>query len=453
MTVKAVAATGMIGTGFATDSLRRAIGDADFVGCDAGSTDPGPFYLGAGTPQVARDAAARDIEEILSAALPAKVPVLIGSAGTAGGRPHLDWTLDIVRDVARQNGWHFTLGSIDSEPDRATLVNAYRNGQIGPLDPAPPLDEGVLQGAERVVAMIGAEPFQAALRQGADVVVAGRSSDTSIYAAVPAERGVPKSVAWHAGKILECGAASAERRLHPDSMVAELDGEGFTIYPPNPAMRCTPASVVAHSLYETSDPFHLAEPGGMLDTTACEYTALDDRAVRVTGGQFVSAPAYTVRLEGARLSGFRAIAIAGIRDPLVLRQLDNFLDEVRAVVAKKAQESLRVAPEDFTLTWRVYGKDGSMGSLEPDPTVTGHEVGLVIDVVAGSQRTASAIISIAWHTALHHPIPEYSGLISSLAFPYSPPGIDVGPVYEFCLNHLWTLEDPFTQFPIALERV
>lgn len=443
----------MIGTGFASESLRSAMAGADFVGCDAGSTDPGPYYLGSGEMQVSPEAATRDLQAILELALPARVPVVIGSAGTAGGRPHLERTLEIVRDLARDNHWHFKLASIDCEPDRQALLEAFRGGRIGPLDPAPPLDEEVLGGAERVVAMIGAEPFQAALREGADVVVAGRASDTSIYAAIPVERGIPRSVAWHAGKILECGAASVEQRLHPDSMIAELDSNGFTMYPPNPAMWCTPTSVVAHSLYETSDPYHLTEPGGMLDTTRCTYEAVDDRSVRVTGGQFVSAPAYTVRLEGARLRGYRAIAIAGIRDPLVLRQLDHFLEEVAGVITKKVADSLRIDANDFTLQWRVYGRDGSMGRLEPDPVIRSHEVGLVIDVVAATQHAASSIISLAWHVVLHHPIPEYAGLISNLAFPYSPPGIDVGPVYEFCLNHVWQLDDPLAHFPITLETV
>jgi Acyclic terpene utilisation family protein AtuA len=453
MAIKAVAATGMIGTGFDRESLRSGIKGADFIGCDAGSSDPGPYYLGSGESQVAPEAAARDLDAILELALPAKVPVVIGSAGTAGGRPHLERTLDIIRDIARERKWHFNLASIDCEPDRQALLDGYRDGCISPLDPAPPLDEEVLHDAARIVAMIGVEPFQAALRKGADVVVAGRASDTSIYAAIPVERGIPKWVAWHSGKILECGAASVERRLHPDSMVAELDSDGFTIYPPNPAMRCTPASVVAHSLYETSDPYHLTEPGGMLNTTECSYEPLDERSVRVGGGQFVSSPDYTVRLEGARLRGYRAIALAGIRDPLVVRQLDHFLEEVRAVIMQKVADSLRIDASDFILQWRVYGRNGSMGPLEPDPVVQGQEVGLVIDAVAATQHAASSIISLAWHTVLHHPIPEYSGLISNLALPYSPPGIDVGPVYEFCLNHIWRLDDPVSHFPITMERV
>lgn len=443
----------MMGTGFDEESLHVAAEGADFIGCDAGSTDPGPHYLGSGDTQVPRDAAARDTAAILAAALPHKIPVIIGSAGTAGGRPHLEWMLDVVRGLAAEKGWRFKLASIDTELAPERVSDAYREGKLSPLAGAPEVDEGTLSGAERIVAMIGAEPIQRALSMGADVVVTGRCSDTSIYAAVPLESGIPRAVAWHAGKTLECGAACVEQRLHPDSMVAELDEEGFSIYPPNPAMRCTPASVVSHSLYETSDPHRLAEPGGFLDTSGSSYTAIDDRAVRVSAGKFIPAEDYTVRLEGASRVGYRAIAIAGIRDPLVLRQLDHFLADVGKVIAHKVEQSLGVAADAYTLRWRVYGRDATLGRLETNGGELAHEVGLVIDVVAPRQALASEIVSIAWHTALHHPIPEYSGLISNLAFPYSPPGMDAGPVYRFCLNHVLAVEDPYAAFPVRMESV
>jgi hypothetical protein len=42
-------------------------------------------------------------------------------------------------------------------------------------------------------------------------------------------------------------------------------------------------------------------------------------------------------------------------------------------------------------------------------------------------------------------------LISNFAFPFSPPGIDVGPVYRFCANHLWQLNDPCGPFRMKIE--
>ncbi len=449
--ITAVAATGQLGTGYKEETLARAVEGAAFIGCDAGSTDPGPYYLGSGKSQASPQAIKRDLRHMLRLALEHDIPVIVGSAGTAGGTPHLQGVLEIVRELARENRWHFKLAALDSELDKDMLAEAHRRGRIRPLDPAPELDEDTILGAERVVGMMGIEPIQRALEAKAQVIVGGRCSDVSVFAALPVSRGIPKGIAFHAGKILECGAASVTHRLYPDSMVAHLDERGFLMEPPNEAMRCTPQSVNAHMLYENADPYRLVEPGGVLDTTCAVHTAASDRTVRVEGSRFDDVAPYTVRLEGAALVGYRSATIAGIRDPLVLRQLDRFLQELDAVVERKVRDSLELERGDYRLTWRVYGANGVMGALEPTPAIEGHEVGLLIDVVSQTQARSNAIASIAWHTGLHHPIPEYQGLISSFAFPFSPPNLEGGPVYRFMANHVLELDDPCGPFSMALE--
>jgi hypothetical protein len=451
--IRALAATGMLGTGFAAASLERGMDRRPhFIGCDAGSSDPGPFYLGSGRPQPSRAATKRDLRLMLLAGRAAGVPVIVGSAGTAGGDPHLRFTREVVEEIAREEGLSFRLALIHAELDRSYLREMLRRGKVRPLHPAPPFDEGTVDRAERITAQMGAEPFIRALEGGADVVVAGRSSDTSIYAALPLLEGLPPGPVWHAAKILECGAASVVHRDHPDPMMAWIRDDGFVVEPPNPGMRCSPVSVVAHTLYENADPFHLYEPSGMLDTTAAEYTALNDRAVRVTGSRFVPADRYTVRLEGAEYLGHRFVVIAGVRDPVVLRQHDRFLAEARASIARKSAASLGLEIDrDFRLLFRVYGKNGTLGALEPEDVIDGHEVGLVVEVIGRTADEARAVLNVAWHTGLHHPVEEWQGLISNWAFPYSPPEMDAGPVYRFCANHLLELDDPLE--PFATEYV
>jgi len=450
--IRAVAATGNLSTGFREETLVRAVQQgAHFIGCDAGTTDSGPYYLGSGKPRGPREGTKRNLRIIIREALNAGIPVIVGSAGHAGGTPHLAWTLEIVRELARENAWHFKLAAIDSEIPKEVLLDAFLEGRIAPLCPAPELQETSIRQAERFVAMMGIEPIQSALNSGAQVVIAGRCSDVAIYAALPVLDGIPRHVAFHAGKILECGSAAVAQRFYTDCMAAELDQDGFTVEPPNPAFRCTPQSVAAHTLYENADPYHLVESGGVVDTTAAHYEAITDRAVRVTGARFIPAQKYTVKIEGAALAGYRSIVVAGIRDPLILRQVDSFLASLRSVVERKIEDSLKLSRDAYTLQFRVYGSNGSLGHSEPCPQVEGHEVGLIIDVVAASQSLAADILPIVWHTGLHHPIPEQEGLISNLAFPFSPPGADMGPVYRFCANHIWHLDDPCKPFRITLE--
>lgn len=452
--VRAIAATGNLSTGFREESLVRAVRQgADFVGCDAGTTDSGPYHLGSGQPRGPREGIKRNLHIMLREALSAGIPVIIGSAGLAGGRPHLQWTVDIVRELAREHQWHFLLAQIDSELEKDDVLDALQKGKISPLAPAPPLNESVIRGANRLVAMMGIEPIQCALKKGAQVVIAGRCSDVAIYAALPILNGIPRAVAFHAGKILECGAASVAQRLYPDCMASEMDEDGFTVEPPNPELRCTPQSVIAHTLYENADPYRLVESGGTLDTSRARYEAIGDRTVRVTGSQFVPTDRYTVRLEGAALVGYRSIVIAGIRDPLLIGQLDSFLSSLRTVVERKVQETLRLKPNEYEFTFRVYGRNGCLGQLEPVDQISGHEIGLIIDVVGRSQREAAELALVLSHTGLHHPIPEWQGLISNFAFPFSPPVIDVGPVYQFCINHVWELENACDPFKMIFESL
>jgi hypothetical protein len=453
--VRVLAATGMLGTGFAESSLELGMQrQPHVIGCDAGSTDPGPFYLGSGRMQAAHAAVKRDLRLILRAGRAANVPVIIGSAGTAGGEPHLALTRDIVEEIAREDGLSFTLALIHAELEPAFLKERLRCGRIHPLKPAPAFDEDSIDRAVRFVGQMAAEPFMQALEQGADVILAGRASDTSIYAAYPLMQGSAPGPVWHAAKILECGAASVTQRLHPDPLLAWIHRDDFVVEPPHPKMRCTPNSVVAHTLYENADPFRLYEPAGLLDTSAAEYVAVSDRAVRVTGSRFVPAERYTVRIEGAEYVGHRYAVIAGVRDPVVLRRHDDFLAGLRSTIAAKAEASLGLTIDrDFRLVFRVYGQSGSMGALEPDNRIEGHEIGLVVEAIGRTAEQARAVITVAWHTGLHHPVPEWEGLISNWAFPYSPPEMDCGPVYRFCVNHVVELDDPCEVFPIEYVQV
>ena len=86
--MKLVAASGQVGYGFDEDAFKRAMEmSPDYIGCDAGSMDPGPYYLGAGHAFVSREAYKRDLNIMVLNGKRLKIPVVIGSAGGAGGDP------------------------------------------------------------------------------------------------------------------------------------------------------------------------------------------------------------------------------------------------------------------------------------------------------------------------------------------------------------------------------
>src|SRR5205807_1697018 len=125
-----VSATGMLGSGFRPDSLDKAIElGARMIGCDAGSTDPGPGPLATGNCMFAKPAVKRDTEVMLSRAVAAGIPLVIGSSGTGGGDAGLYFMLDIVREIAREQGLHFKLAAIHSEVAKETVRQHLRAGR------------------------------------------------------------------------------------------------------------------------------------------------------------------------------------------------------------------------------------------------------------------------------------------------------------------------------------
>ncbi|HET9922498.1 MAG TPA: 3-methylaspartate ammonia-lyase, partial [Methylomirabilota bacterium] len=110
---------GMLGYGIPPRSMAEGMKrNPDALAVDAGSTDPGPYYLGAGLPFTNRRAFKRDLGMILEAAYERRIPVLIGSAGGGGGAPHLEWTLDVYREVCRERDYHFRTAVIGAEVDK-----------------------------------------------------------------------------------------------------------------------------------------------------------------------------------------------------------------------------------------------------------------------------------------------------------------------------------------------
>jgi len=454
--VRVLSASGQIGSGFMESSFARGISlKPDVIACDGGSSDAGPFHLGAGEPHFSREGTKRDLRLMLQGRNTIGVPLIIGSCGMAGGDDGVAWMRDIALEIAREEGLKFRLGLIRSEQDKGFLKEELREGRITPLNPAPEISEAIIDRSSHIVAMMGHEPITEAIEAGADVILAGRASDTALFAAVPLMRKADPGSAWHAAKVLECGTASTVQRKRPDSIFAWVRDDHFDIEPLDPEARCTPQSVASHSLYENADPFLITEPGGTLDTSECEYEALNDRAVRVTRSRFLPSERPTFKLEGAELAGYQAAIMAGIREPYIIRQIDSWFAAMCERFAGRVQEMFqgRVGPDDYSIRMRVYGRDGVMGKLEPLADQVGHEVGVLFTILSPERSVTMALAKTFAHFALHYPIPEWRGLISGLAYALTPAETDRGPVYRFNLNHIVAPRDPRAMFRHEYQEV
>ena len=430
---------GMLGAGFTAAALDRGIANgADAIAIDGGSTDSGPAYLGRSMAKMPAQAVAADLRLMLVKGAEAGIPVIVGSAGTSGTDRGVDWVSSLVEDIAADEGLAFRLARIYSEQQKGEVHARLAAGSIEPLAPSPPLTPDVVDGCEHIVGLLGAEPFIAALDAEADVIIAGRATDTAVIAAAALRAGCPPGPTWHAAKTAECGG-QCTTNPRGGGVLVEIDDDGFTVDPLDLSSACTPLSVAAHMIYENANPNVMREPSGTLDVTDASYEPLDDRRVRVTGSRFTPEP-YTMKLEGAGLVGFQSLAIAGIREPAILAQVDLWADGLKQLVQAKARSLMGLSAEDCRIEIRCYGWNAVLGDRDPDPTPP-REVGAMLLVTAADQATATAVVKLANPYLLHMPLPDMEHL-PSFAFMASPAEIERGPLYEFRLNHVVRLDAP-----------
>ena len=457
--IKVLTPTGCIGNrGIHREAFIAALDNErpDAIAADAGSLDCGPWYLGTGQVHSPMANIRHDLEIVVAEGVMRHIPVIIGSAGGSGGKPHVDITLDVVKDIARQRKLEFDVGVIYSDVDREYLMRRIRAGTVMPMVPTgvfgDPLREESVAQCSRIVAMMGSEPIIATLKAGAQVVITGRAADACVIAAYPIMRRCDKGLALHMGDIMECGETTLVDRegvtkipgRNRVPVIGVLSQDHFIIKPGHPGMACTVEAVAAHSMYERESHTQVELPGGILDKGETGLTQETDSVVKVWGTKFTEMP-YTVLLEGAGRVGWRTIAVLGARNPRMIDQIDEILEQEKRSVQAQFGELGK-----FDVYHHVYGKGGVLGPSEPESGMLGQELGIVLDVVADSQRLAH---DVAEDLALKIAFSRYAGRTTTagnVAYLFSPNVIDVGEAYTTSIYHQLAIDDPLELFPITV---
>ena len=440
--------SGALGLGYDEAALARGIAmKPDLIAIDGGSTDSGPSYLGRGVSKYSRAGTKAEWKGLVAARAEAGCPLVIGTAGTCGTGETVDWLLAITEECLAELGLSAKVAVLKSDQAPARIAEAFAAGQVGPLPHAPEIDAALIESCTHIVALAGAEQINAALATGADIVIAGRTTDTAIIAALPLARGDLAGAAWHGAKIGECGALCA---TNPQSgvILIDFDAAGFTVTPLADDSRATPHTVSAHMLYENTDPFILYEPGGHLDVTAARYTAASDTAVRVEGSVWVPSEAYTVKLEGARIAGYQTILMATLRDRRYVENVRAWADDIIARHRARMDSRMGRDSSEVTVELRLLGIDATLGEIETLDAVP-NEVGILAIITAPSQAAATEAGKLLNPFLLHHPLTREEEQ-PTFAFPFSPAEIERGPAYEFALNHVLRLDDPMDAFTLEL---
>ncbi|MCP4752371.1 MAG: DUF1446 domain-containing protein [Proteobacteria bacterium] len=430
--------TAILGYGFPESSFNKGIARRpNLIAVDAGSTDPGPYYLGSGKSFTDRAMVKRDLRYILTNGIRGSIPVVIGTAGGAGAKPHLLWCRKIVEEIASEEKLSFKLGIIQADIEKETVLKALQENKIEALRYVPELTPEIVEESINIVAQMGTEPITRALNRGCHVVLAGRCYDPAVFAALPIDLGYDPGPALHLGKILECAAIAATPGSGSDCVMGVLKKDSFILEPLSDERIFTSESTAAHTLYEKSDPYHLPGPGGSLNLENCIFEEIDGGRVEVRGSRFQPSDRHFVKLEGVRKIGYRSISIAGVRDPVMVENIDTILSDVK----RKVESLLENQNLKGRVHFHVYGKNGVMGTMEPLTDVSSHELGIVTEVLCSNENDAETVCSMIRSTLLHYGYPGRIATAGNLAFPFSPSDVNMGEAFEFSIYHLMEADE------------
>ena len=439
-----ILSTATFGFGIEGDAWKKGMSwNPDAIVAQGTSSDGGPTYLGTDNPYGALMNIKKDLATIIVSAKKKKIPFILSSGSPSGSNLELERALVAVDEIAKEENIKLRIAIIQGELDGDYVKRKMKAGakirRLFDTDRLPEyLTEEDVDRSKRIVAQMGPEPIMKALDLDVDGVITGRALDVGLYMALPLKRGFDIALAAHMAKTIECSALVCEPQSF-EPVFATLRKDHFLVRPTNMSARCTTKSVASHAFYERSDPTKEENPGGILDTSHALYEQYDNQTVRVSGSQWIRTP-YTLKIEGARLVGYRTVCICGVRDPLLIKSIDRFLEQARNHAERKVYP---LKPnEDFELIFRVYGKDGVLGDAEPVKKTKSHELGVIIDAVAPEEKVADSVCTTAVDFIAHMDYPGRVATAANVAFAYSPREQRLGPVYEFNIWHLLELEDP-----------
>ncbi|KAJ5018168.1 hypothetical protein K4K57_006233 [Colletotrichum sp. SAR 10_99] len=454
-----VAPVGCMGYGFDEDLAANELAQLVHTGVptaiilDAGSTDSGPEKLALGTMTCPRSAYVKDLTKLLRLVNTFGIQLIFGSVGGDGADEHVVLMEEIIAEISAEKGnedYSFKTISILSGIDKTIIFDRLKASRItGCGTCVPALTEGDVEATSRVVAQVGPEPFIDAMEGDPDfdIIIGGRAYDPAPYVAYSmfqlkqqypglSEQQLEERHGGflHMGKIMECGGQCSTPKSHGAVATVYQDGV-FDVRPIAAESRCTPLSVAAHSLYENTRPDILRGPGGALHLEAAKYEQIeDDRTIRVRGADFKSSAAsgqpYQLKLEGAKILGYRSIVLGSVRDHILINQLDGLLSLVKAYVKQQHPN----IPGNWDLDFHTYGQ-GQSTPLGPG------EVFIIAEAVAPTQELATGLVSTARIGMIHGPYPGQKATSGNFAFGIAGKlEIETGPCCQFSVYHLMDLE-------------
>ena len=448
--IKVLVPSGVLGLGFDLEALNNGVkNNPDIISIDGGSTDSGPYSLGSGTSKYSRAAIKAEWKSLMIAREKANVPLIIGSCGTCGTNGMVDWMENITIELAEELNQNIKIAKLYCQQEKNFIKKKFQLSKIFPLNPAPMLNDHLIEEMTNIVALAGAEQIQECINTGAEIILAGRTTDTAIISALPLMKGANPGSSWHGAKVAECGALCTTNPTSGVVMV-EFDKTGFTVVPMSKNASCTSETVAAHMLYENADPYILHEPGGYMDVTYSNYYNIDKKKVRVEGAKWHSSKQYSVKLEGAKIAGYQASLLVLLRDKNYVENVKKWTDKLSKFLQKEINERMAIDTSEYSMEFRHIGLNSTLGELEKNIR-SPVEVG-VLCLITSKNQISTEIAKLINPFLLHFPLSSNEEL-PTFAFPFSPVHSDRGCVYAFALNHILELDNPMDAFQIKISEV
>ena len=446
---KVLVPSGVLGLGFDLTAFKNGLKlSPDIISIDGGSTDSGPFSLGTGTSKYSRNSIKSEWKTLMEARQKLKIPLVIGSCGTCGTNNMVDWMEEITLEISKELNHKVKIAKLYCEIPNSKLLKNYKNGLLADLEPKVKINEKLIKNITHTVALAGSEQIQAAINTKADIILAGRTTDTAIIAALPLLNGSQPGISWHGAKIAECGALCSTEPTSGVVMI-EFNNKDFIIFPLSKKAKCTPETVSAHMLYENADPFVLYEPGGYMNVKNATYTAINKKKVKVEGAEWIKEKNYYVKLEGARISGYQTSSLILLRDERYVKNAEKWSSKLKSFLIEEIQKRMNLKNKDYDLQFRHIGKNATLGDLELK-ACTPAEIGILCIVTSKKMEISVEISKLINPFLLHYPLTKNEEL-PTFAFPFSPVHAERGALYEFSLNHKLKLKDPMSIFKIELK--
>lgn len=245
---------------------------------------------------------ARDFVPLMRQILPACVERRIRVVTNAGGvNPH--GCAVAVRDVARELGLRVRIATVTGDDIMDRLDDLLARGiELRNMDTGAPLAT-VRDRVQSANAYLGAWPLVEALRRGAQVVIAGRATDTGLTLAPMIYEFDWKEDDWDrlaagtiAGHIIECGAqCSGGNCQYQWQTIPDLANVGYPIVEAHPdgtfivtkhegtGGRVSVQTVKEQLVYEMGDPREYITPDCIADFTTIRLEDAGPDRVRVFG--------------------------------------------------------------------------------------------------------------------------------------------------------------------------